>query len=531
MPPPAVIGSERDAYANLLRDTRGLSLEQGNEKSVWFASLPLEDKGEVLFELEMLLKGLACFGDPRNSPGQGTAIPTNSQDYHGKLRIVRDAMERVIALSEQLLAHDERAPMLTRYLESVLPEDTFRRREIHEQLAQPSPAAALVGLRHALSQIVDLAEGLLRLGHVPNRLYFAIHGLVVREIAHSHFFSPLTALEFCAEIDRIEDPEIVQMLGSIRSNGGHRIATLTLLSLFRALGYLTIIENYASDPLTTRRAFVMLAVLRSDLRALTRYLVRRGADALADAVEHELFDMSAHDMVSRFPFLTGEIRSLVRIRGALVHIASTLRVDVQKVFEHDLVGPEAELTNADLAAKLHLAATEIRASVHHAIRALCHEISPDQTVFHRHDDPVADRALSVRARREIWMFQQIVRAFVAKADAMASLMTQTSHDRWSEQASFQFVYDFLGHFRAIGHELVQTHDYDRRKPLIASLDRLRNVDLIEARRMQNAIGECRHLLDFLGTLLEKVSNRAELKGIPFDRHGAGATLKIYLSRG
>lgn len=275
----------------------------------------------------------------------------------------------------------------------------------------------------------------------------------------------------------------------------------------------------------------MLAALRSDLRALTRYLARRGADAMADAVEHELFELSAPDMAVQFPLLRAGIGSLIRIRAGLEHIANTLRMDVKKVFEHDLVPPEAELSNADVAAKLHLAATEIRASIHHAIRALCHEINPDKVSFHHHGDSITHRALSVRTRREIWMFQQIVRAFIAKADAMVGFMTHTSHDRWSEQANFQFISDFLGHFRAIGHELVQTHEYERRAPLMASLDRLRNVDLIEARRMQDAIGECRLLLEFLGVLLETVSARAELKGVPFDRHGAGETLKIYLGRG
>ena len=99
------------------------------------------------------------------------------------------------------------------------------------------------------------------------------------------------------------------------------------------------------------------------------------------------------------------------------------------------------------------------------------------------------------------------------------------------QASFQFVRDFLGHFRAIGYQLVRSHDYQRLDPFLASLERLRDLDLLEPHRMEEAVDECRAFLEFLGELFTNVSGRAELTGVPFDRQAAGETLKIYLGRG
>ena len=65
----AAIPSERDVYANLLRDSRGLRRDQSSARDTWFAQLPWDQKEQTLFELEMLLKGLATFGNPRNHPG------------------------------------------------------------------------------------------------------------------------------------------------------------------------------------------------------------------------------------------------------------------------------------------------------------------------------------------------------------------------------------------------------------------------------------------------------------------------------
>src|SRR3990170_2459840 len=98
MPPIAVIRTERDVYANLLRDTRGLRREQATARDAWFASLPWERKEETLFELEMLLKGIACFGNPRNHPGAPSGKTAVAQDFHEELRILRDVQQRVVAL-------------------------------------------------------------------------------------------------------------------------------------------------------------------------------------------------------------------------------------------------------------------------------------------------------------------------------------------------------------------------------------------------------------------------------------------------
>ncbi len=58
-----------DPYADLLRDTRGLRREQSVQREAWLAGLKVEGKEALLFELEALLKGLACFANPRNHPG------------------------------------------------------------------------------------------------------------------------------------------------------------------------------------------------------------------------------------------------------------------------------------------------------------------------------------------------------------------------------------------------------------------------------------------------------------------------------
>jgi hypothetical protein len=93
------------------------------------------------------------------------------------------------------------------------------------------------------------------------------------------------------------------------------------------------------------------------------------------------------------------------------------------------------------------------------------------------------------------------------------------------------VRDFLGHFRAIGYQLVRAHDYDRLDSFLRAVEELRDVDLYETTRMRAAIEESENFYSFLGELFEQVSQRAELRDRPFDKTAAKEMLRIYLGRG
>ncbi len=517
---------DRDVYANLLRDTRGLRRDQATARDAWYGALPWDKKEETLFELEALLKGVACFGNARNHPGQPDARSTVAQDFQELLRVLRDAAQRVVQLTRQLLGDKERAYTFTRYLESVLPEDSARGRLIQEQLTQDTPEEALFLLRNAFGHFLDLSEGLLRLGRISNRVYTAYHGILVREVGRNAFFNPLMALEFRSEFDRIRSVEVLDALHSIESESAHRVCALSFLTLFRGLRYLQLIDQYAAEPASTRRAYLVLAALRSDLRTLTRYLAQRAAEAMADGYEAELLSIPASDLAKAFDDLSEEAHSLIRLRGTLENVANTLRVEIRRAFDHDLASPEAKLSDRELGPQMIIATASMRASIQHALRQLCVEIRPDMPPPELERDVDARRATSERLRREVWMFQQILRAFLAMSEA-----THTDPDQWQGPSSFQFVRDFLGHFRAIGYQLVRAHDYDRLDSFLRAVEELRDVDLYETTRMRAAIEESENFYSFLGELFEQVSQRAELRDRPFDKTAAKEMLRIYLGRG
>lgn len=514
--------SGRDVYANLLRDTRGLRRDQAKARDAWYAGLSWERKEETLFELEMIFKGFACFGNPRNHPGPTRSTPAVARDFREELRIVRDGLRQAVELVRGLLGEHDKAYGFSRYLEAVVPEDALRSRLLQEQLTQDTPEESLFVLRNTFASFLEMADGLLRLGRIPHRLYFALLGMISREIGRNAYFNPLIALEFRPEFDRIRNADVLEALNA-STDPAHRTAALTLLSLFRMLRYVTLVESDAAERSTARRAYVILSVLRSDARALTRYLARRAPEHMADTFERQILAIPADQIHEHTETVSLEARRLGRLRGSLEGMAASLRVELRRVFEHDLPAPDTTFDEGELSAQLMVAMAGLRSYLEHAIQELVAELAPEARPVVLGAPEQAQAFASERLRRDVWMFRQILKAFVAKAQA-----TDADLDRWAGVASFRFVREFLTHFRAIGYQLVRGSDYPRLDTFLSTLDQLRDSDLLERKPLERAIEECMSFQGYLDHLFRNISQREELADSPFDKRGAAEHLRLYL---
>ncbi|MBX3129222.1 MAG: hypothetical protein KF718_21065 [Polyangiaceae bacterium] len=519
---------EGDAYSDLLDRTRSLAHEQRTLRDQWFQGLALDGKEEALFELEVLLKASACFSNPRNQPGQLRRTPTVALDFRQPTVLFRDGLHRALGLSRQLLGTRDRRLVFHRYLETVLPEDNLRTRLAQEGTAQQTPEDSLVALRQSLTSTVEVVEGVLRGQRVPFRLFYAVLGTVQREVNHNTFFNPLTALEFRPEFDRIRSGQVLDLIRSVPGQHAHRLVALTFLALFRMLRYVRLLGRIAVDVGGRRRraagrAYLVLSVLRSDARALSDYLRRRSGLLLAQGYEQDLLRTPASRLLEQSSHLRASGHRLLGIKSALEGIAGSLRLEVRRVFQHDLPSPEGMLGDAELHAALLTASSSLRPALRNAILFLGKALGvalEEDGVF---DDHAAARETSERLRRDVWMFAQIVRAFATKAQY------SPAEDRWAPVYNFQYVREFLSYFRAMGYPLLRATDYPRFDAFIRAMTRLQDTDLVDPNRLEEAIDECVAFHSFLMQLFEDISRRDALADVPFDRRAAAGALKLYIS--
>lgn len=517
----------RNAYAELLRDTRGMKREQQQARDSWFAGLTADHKDETLFELEVLLKGIACFANPRNHPGTGLRRTFVSLDFRDHLHQSRDGVLRIVQLARALLGERDRAFVFHRYLETVLPEDGARTRLLRSSLSdQETPEESLVVMRHGLTNLVEVMNGLMKLPRVPFRLFYSMLATAMRESAQSTFFNPLAALEFRPEFDRIPSAQVLELIQSVTGEQAHRLVALSFLSLFRILKYLRLLDSIAMDMSDRRvggRAYLVLSVLRSDARALSGYLRRRAGSLLANGYQKDLLRTPASQIAARFEDLRSEGYRLVAMKGALTGVASNLRLEMRRTFEHDLPPVEDASSEAELRARLREVTKNLRPAIQNSILFLGKSLRGSLDDGHIFDDFTARRASSERLRRDIWMFAQIVRAFASKARH-----ADLSIDRWSKLQSFAFVREFLGYFRAMGYPLLRVGDYPRFDSFMGAMSGLTETDMFDHERLRMAIEESDAFHSFLVELLGRISEREELKDVPFDKPAAARALRLYL---
>jgi hypothetical protein len=527
-PKPVVGDEEHDAYDDLLRDTRGLVREQAQARDAWLQRLPGERRVETLFELEILLKGLACFANPRNHPGPARRAPVVAQDFREHLALVREAIGRVVTLSRTLLSERDRAFVFQRYLETVLPDDSARTRLVRETMSQATPEGSLFVLRHAMTNLLELTSGVTRLNRIPFRLFFALLGVAQREIARSAFFNPLSALEFRPEFDRITHPQMLELMRSVPGVHARRLVALAFLSLFRMLRYLTLLESVARESSeSARRAggvvYLVMSVLRSDARALSGYLRQRSGPRLAESYENDLFRVSVDRIGSEYERLLAEGHKLIAIKATLEGISANVRLEMRRAFEHDFPPPDTCPTPGEVRGAVQRTTANLRPALQNAILFLGKSLGAkldERGVF---DDDAARRVLSERLRRDVWMFAQIVRAFAHKARAATG-----GEDRWGGVSPLQFVREFLAYFRAMGYPLLRAADYPRVDAFLEAMAALEDADLLDAARLAQAIEESDRFQGFLSELFDAIARRDELAGVPFDRRAAAEALRLYL---
>ncbi len=518
------MSNQRDVYANLLRDTRGLRRDQAGVRDAWYAALPWADKERSLFELEMLLKGFACFGNLRNHVGATAHQAAVAHDFRHELTIVRDGLAEAVANIRKLLGEGERAYTFNRYLETVLPEDTERAKLSQDQLAQDTPTESLFVLRNTFESFLEIAKALGRTGRVAHRTFYGLLNTITREIGRNVYFNPLVSLEFRSEFDRIHNAEVLEALHAMKHDAAHRVVALSFLTLLRALRYISLVDQWGSEPATARRTYLILAAFRSDLRTLSRFLTNQASDAIADGFEQEILAIPQARIGSSYAALSEAAEGLSSLRATLESVAHGVDIEVKRSFDRDLPAPGDTKDDAALGAQMVVATATLRATLHNAIDVLFTELAPTTSRPELASDDAARRATSERLRRDVWMFIHILRAFLAKAHAASS----EESDQWKSLASFQFVREFLAHFRAIGFQLVRLSDYARLDHFLSALESLRDADLLDPNQLAHVIEECEGLYRYFEELFTNVSHRHELADVEFDKRSAVETLRIYL---
>jgi hypothetical protein len=238
----------RDFFSELIKDSQAPRAGFLAEREHWLHSVQVEGREELIFEFEMLLRGVERYFNLHNLPIDAKR-PVVVRDLHDELYDVRDALNEGIRIARRLLDPDTDQKMQFRhYVESQLADDRVRRALLEDELEQGTPQESLFLLRVTFESLRSVIDHLLKLDVCSFSLYTEVGNLALREIVLNRFFRPFRPLEFRLEYDRIKSVPVLESLRAI-PEGDRRLFTVAFLALFRLLHYL----SYVSPTRSCRR--------------------------------------------------------------------------------------------------------------------------------------------------------------------------------------------------------------------------------------------------------------------------------------
>ena len=462
----------QDFFFELMRDSQRVRAVYLAERERWIRGLPISGREEILFELEMLLRGVDRFFNLRNLVGEGTPPP--DRDWREELKGARDAIHRATHLARRLIAQPHEQALLFRsFVEGTLADDRARARLGAELREQRTPEESLFLLRSGLSAQQNILDHLLRLENAPQGLFLDVGRALQHELFVSRYFCPPQPLEFRGEYDRVGSVRLLEALRGQADEKKRKAFALALLAAFRSLRSLRYVP--APPAPHSRRVLVILALVRSELTALVGYLENDLPRLLATPEGVGTAAAAGREASQRIRDVLDEVPPL---------LAQPLTDRGQLDFQRDRL---VEATKE-------------------AIGAIAQALDPQLGTKALFEDEQARLELSERLRRDLWVFRELCRATAEILDRPQAK---------AEEAEPLRVYAV--EFRDVGYQLLRHSDrelFDRFLDLLEGWSGYSGES--SAVRMQRLRNDCRRFAEILDRALELVGKRQELQRNPID---------------
>ena len=467
----------QDFFFELMRDSQRVRATQLAERDKWIRGIAVAGREEILFELELLLRGLDRFFNPRNLFAD--AQPPPDRDYRGELKAARDALHRAVHLARRLTVPTQEQALLFRsFLEGSLADDRARARLGAELREQRTPEESLFLLRTGLLAHQGILDHLLQLERAPQALYLDVGRALQHELFASRYFCPPAALEFRAEYDRVASVVLLDALRDQQDERRRKAFALGLLALFRMLRTLRYVP--AAPAVQPRRVLVVLALARSELWALVGYL------------ETDLPRLCASGAEADGVATVGRTAA-VALRAGLEQTKAVLLV------------PATRRDQTDSARDALVTATKI------AIGALAQGLDPTLTGPEVFEDQRTRVAQSARLWRDLWVFHQLT---LTAAQALSQPDASPS--------AAEPLRRFAVEFRDVSYQLLRHSDREAFDRFLDLLDGFVDSARGDPARLASPPGQqaeaqvarlrddCRKFAEILRFALETVDRRREL---------------------
>jgi hypothetical protein len=474
-----------DFFFELMKDSQRLRAGYLAERERWLSAVAIDGREELLFELEMLLRGIERYFNLHNLPLEEQG-PVVARDFTEELKCTRDAVNRCALLARRLLdpPADQRL-MFRKYLESRVADDRVRHDLIEQELDQATPQESLFLIRSGFVALRGIIDALLKLPHCGYGLFSDVGQMALREVALNKYFKPLRPMEFRTEYDRIKSVRVLEIVRGIASLDLRRPITLAFLALFRLLHYLRYLPDEADSQV--RRAHVVVALVHSEFQALSAFL---------DAEASRKLEARAPDKAR-----------------VLTRVAVALKRDSARTWKREL----GQVGRATPAAVVRVK-QDFVSLCKQQVALLAGVFEPKLSEMELFDDVVSRQEQAKRLRLDLCAYREVIGRMTK---ALTSPVMEEARD------ALDGLRKFIAYFRDVSYQLLRYGDYepfDRFQALVADLESPPPAPVQRARMEE----DLRLFAAVLDKTFSSVCRREELSDSPFDELDGAQLAELFV---
>jgi hypothetical protein len=476
-------------------------VKRQSEKDEWLQSLDLKNKGNILFELEVLLKGLDRFFNLANLP-LANMEQVVTLDFSEEVRIVQDFIDRVAELSGKLLEASRREDYQFRhYVGHRLLGDYERTRWAEAVLQQRTPVESLFVLFSTFSNLRELVKGLAMINQVPYSIFFNLGSMISREILANRYFNPTSSLKFQPEYDKVTNRRIGKIIRAIDNQHLQKQVSLIVLAFHRLLRYLDYIDRRRSSIEAQKSSLLFFSLIYSESKYLKEY-IENNLPRNLQGVEHEK-TQEVLDVCDSLAFqIQMEINKIHN--SELAHLSKSQDPDFVKTCVENSHGILANFFQQSIIQILKVFEPQLM----------------EESVF---PGFITHRIDSLQLRQDLAVFQALMDKF---EEILETTSAGTSLETYIKYLRLQK--GWIAKLRRDSVPLMRYHDFiefDKYFRFIEETteDDLENPDVLDKFKMDTKFFKI-----FLETTLGQIDNRTCLQDKPLDRKKVERTLKHFI---
>ncbi len=486
-------GSEED-YREIVR-----------QRNDWFYSLSSPQKQEKLFELEMLLKALDRFFNLSNQPisDRNNIV---SRDFKNELKMVHNAVSRVVKLTRGLLSDDDnRALQFRSYVENRLMNDYQRAKRIQRALLQRNPEESLYVLCKAFINFQEVLHAVVSQEQSSYFLFYHLEQLISREITGNRFFNPFRAAGFAPHYDVIKNRSFIRVVRNIHDSLLRKNLSVIFLILFKLLHYFAYVDPEKKSLEELKDSLLIFALVHSEIMLLI-----------------ELLESELPQVVKSREYLVPEKKEA--LLGHFDSLVFQLRMEFKKIFEFELreAGQAEEITplRVGISRSKGILTNIFKQGVVHLVQVFDPGFQ-GKDVF---PDFISRLEESLKLRKDIWLFHKVL-------ENAESVIESSGYKGESVPVmeAIKTLRNFIFYYQNISFQFVRCYDREEFQKFFDEVDVFDMSHVYDPPRLQDFHRKLHAFKMFLETTLANVNNREELRDIPFGTEEGEKLLSQFLA--